>query len=80
MHTCRDCKQTFSTELALELHRDTCAAGDLRCRKCGERFTEAEATKDGWHYECPNEECDGAGRGEAIVDVDRDGVQTSVSR
>ena len=80
MHTCRNCNRTFSTELALELHRDTCTEGDLLCRKCGSRFTEAEATKDGWHYECPQEDCDGKGRGDAIVDVDRTGVRTSVTR
>ena len=75
MHTCRNCNRTFPTGFALELHRDTCAASDLRCRTCGERFSEADATTDGWHYECPNEDCDGAGRGEGIVDVDREGVR-----
>jgi hypothetical protein len=80
MHTCRNCNQTFPTELALELHRDTCGEGDLRCRRCGERFGEAEGTRDGWHYECPNEDCDGAGRGDAIVEVDRTQVRTDAPR
>lgn len=71
MHTCRNCSRTFATELALELHRDRCIEGDLLCRVCGTRFREAKATTDGWHYECPNEDCDGEGRGEDIVDVDR---------
>lgn len=80
MHTCRNCNQTFSTELALELHRDVCREGDLRCRACGARFTEAEATTDGWHYECPSEDCDGEGRGDAIVDVDRSRIERRASR
>ena len=36
----------------------------LVCRKCAARFPEGRATKDGWHYECP--ECgdaDGIGDG-----------------
>jgi len=70
MHTCRSCNQSFPTELALELHRDTCAEGDLVCLECGTRFREADATKDGWHYECPNDDCEGSGRGEEIVEVD----------
>ncbi|WP_248516503.1 HVO_2901 family zinc finger protein [Salinarchaeum laminariae] len=80
MHTCRNCNQTFSTELALELHRDVCRDGDLRCRTCGARFAEAEATTDGWHYECPEADCDGEGRGEAIVDVDRTRIERSATR
>lgn len=70
MHTCRNCHRTFSTELALELHRDSCADGDLLCRECGERFRERDATTDGWHYHCPNDACDGNGRGDDIVEVD----------
>lgn len=69
MYTCSNCNKTFSTELALELHEDSCAEGDLLCRQCGERFREGEATRDGWHYECPSEGCDGSGRGEDIVEV-----------
>ncbi len=68
-HTCRDCKRTFSSELELELHRDTCSEGQLICDSCGERFAEHAATTDGWHYRCPNEECDGAGIGEDIHKV-----------
>jgi predicted RNA-binding Zn-ribbon protein involved in translation (DUF1610 family) len=36
----------------------------LVCRKCAAEFPEGRATKDGWHYECP--ECgdaDGIGDG-----------------
>ncbi|MFB6108875.1 MAG: HVO_2901 family zinc finger protein [Haloplanus sp.] len=29
-------------------HRDL-----LVCRTCGAEFPEGRATKDGWHYECP---------------------------
>ncbi|WP_126664667.1 HVO_2901 family zinc finger protein [Haloterrigena salifodinae] len=61
MHTCRNCNQSFQTELALELHRDTCRKGQLLCQVCGERFREGNATQDGWHYECPNQDCDGEG-------------------
>jgi len=61
MHTCRNCNQSFQTELALELHRDTCKKGQLFCQVCGNRFREGDATQDGWHYECPNEDCDGDG-------------------
>ncbi|WP_159899459.1 HVO_2901 family zinc finger protein [Salinirussus salinus] len=68
-HTCRDCKRTFSSELELELHRDTCSEGQLICDSCGERFAERSATTDGWHYRCPNEDCDGAGIGEDIHKV-----------
>jgi len=70
MRTCRNCNQSFTSELELELHRDTCEAGDLLCRECGSRFRERDATRDGWHYECPTEDCDGRGRGEDIVAVD----------
>ena len=69
MHTCRDCNQSFATELALEFHRDACTRGQLFCRKCGDRFREGDATRDGWHYECPNEECDGSGLTEDILEV-----------
>lgn len=31
---------------------------ELVCRKCGAEFPEGRATRDGWHYRCP--ECDGA--------------------
>jgi hypothetical protein len=68
-HTCRDCKRTFSSELELELHRDTCSEGQLICDSCGERFAERTATTDGWHYRCPNEDCDGEGIGEDIHKV-----------
>lgn len=65
-HTCRNCKRTFGTELELELHRDTCSAGQLYCSACGERFTEEAATRDGWTYRCPTEDCDGADIGDDI--------------
>lgn len=68
-HTCRNCKRTFSTELELELHLDTCSAGQLFCDECGGRFTERAATEDGWHYRCPNEECAGSGIGDDIHQV-----------
>ena len=68
-HICRDCKRTFNTELELELHRDTCAAGELFCDECGERFAERRATEDGWHYRCPNDDCDGDGIGDDIHQV-----------
>jgi DNA-directed RNA polymerase subunit RPC12/RpoP len=68
-HICRDCKRTFNTELELELHRDTCDAGELFCDECGERFAERRATEDGWHYRCPNDDCDGDGIGDDIHQV-----------
>ena len=70
MHTCRNCNQSFQTELALELHRDTCKKGQLFCQVCGGRFQEGKATHDGWHYECPNEDCDGDGLKDDIYRVD----------
>jgi hypothetical protein len=76
MHTCRDCKRTFSTELELELHRDNCTDGQLFCDTCGTRFAEAEATEDGWHYRCPDADCDGKGIGEHIHRVEDVRVQT----
>jgi len=77
MYTCRDCHQSFQTELALELHRDACENGQLCCHECGDRFTEADATVDGWHYECPNDECDGSGLEEDIYPVT--GLRTQVT-
>jgi hypothetical protein len=69
--TCRDCKRTFGTELELELHKDTCDAGQLFCDECGERFAERAATEDGWHYRCPNDDCDGTGIEDDIHRVSR---------
>jgi hypothetical protein len=69
-HTCESCNRTFATELNLELHRDTCVGDRLVCRRCGERFPESTATKDGWHYECPSEDCEGTGMGEDLVKPD----------
>lgn len=68
-HTCRNCKRTFNTELQLELHLDICSSGQLYCDDCGERFAERAATEDGWHYRCPNDDCDGEGIGEDIHHV-----------
>lgn len=65
-HTCRDCKRTFTTELELELHQDNCEDGQLFCDCCGTRFGEGEATEDGWHYRCPEPDCDGSNIGEDI--------------
>lgn len=70
-HSCASCDRTFESRLALDLHEDTCGADQLFCRSCGERFAEAEGTKDGWYYECPNSECDGAGIGEDLVQLEK---------
>jgi hypothetical protein len=67
MHSCRNCGRTFTSELKYELHRDSCGEDELLCRECGERFGERRATEDGWHYRCPNEDCDAEGLGEAVV-------------
>ncbi|WP_435194485.1 HVO_2901 family zinc finger protein [Natronomonas sp. EA1] len=69
-HTCRNCKRAFGTKLEYELHQDKCAAEQLLCRKCGEKFAERTATRDGWYYRCPNDECDGEGIGEDLYAVD----------
>ena len=66
MHTCRHCNRSFATELSLELHHDTCERGQLYCHDCGAQFTEAAATRDGWHYTCPSEDCESTGLGEGI--------------
>jgi len=42
----------------------------LFCQVCGERFREGTATQDGWHYECPNEDCDGDGLQEDLYRVE----------
>lgn len=70
-HTCRECNRTFTSELEYELHRDMCSADQLVCEQCGERFAEATATKDGWHYRCPTEGCDGAGIGDELHSVEK---------
>jgi len=70
MHICRNCKRTFATELRLELHRDTCTDAQLFCERCGERFAEGRGTRDGWHYDCPNDDCDGTGIGEELHRVE----------
>ena len=75
-HTCRNCKRTFSSELELDLHQDTCSEGDLFCDRCGSRFAERTATTDGWHYRCPTEGCDGAGIGEELHKVTDVRLQT----
>jgi hypothetical protein len=75
-HTCRNCKRTFTSELELELHRDTCSDSQLFCENCGDRFAERRATRDGWHYECPNDDCDGSGIGEDLRRV-RDAITVS---
>jgi len=67
MHTCRTCNRTFTSELQYELHQDSCGADDLVCRECGERFSEPAATRDGWHYRCPNDDCEGEGLTEDLV-------------
>jgi hypothetical protein len=70
MHTCRDCNESFATELALELHRDKCERADLFCEVCGTRFGESRATRDGWHYTCPDDDCEGEGIGDQIKRID----------
>ena len=45
-------------QVSREIGRDL-----LVCRKCDAEFPEGRATKDGWHYECP--EC---GEAEGIGD------------
>lgn len=42
----------------------------LQCRKCGSVFPEGKATKDGWFYECPQDDCDASGLGEALKQLD----------
>jgi DNA-directed RNA polymerase subunit RPC12/RpoP len=75
-YTCRNCKRTFGSELELELHRDTCSAGQLFCKQCGERFAERTATDDGWHYKCPTDGCEGEGIDEDIQRVEKVRVAT----
>lgn len=70
MYTCRTCNRSFTTELALDLHRDSCETDQLFCEVCGGRFSERRATRDGWHYHCPYEDCDGEGIGEDLVRVE----------
>ena len=68
-HTCKNCKQTFTSKLQYELHRDTCSSEALICERCGEQFSERRATRDGWHYTCPSEDCEGAGLEEDLHPV-----------
>jgi hypothetical protein len=72
---CRDCERPFSSELAL--HRDNCTEGQLFCQVCGDRFADGVATTDGWHYRCPNEECDGSGIGDDIRRVTDVGLEAT---
>jgi formylmethanofuran dehydrogenase subunit E len=76
-YTCRNCKRTFTNELRYELHRDTCTSEALICEQCGEQFSERRATKDGWHYSCPNDDCEGEGIGEDLHSVGDFSVATS---
>lgn len=69
-HVCRNCNRAFATELQLDLHRDTCGSDTLLCDECGERFAAGDATRDGWHYACPNESCAADGIGEHLHRVD----------
>lgn len=68
-YTCKACKRTFTDELQYELHRDTCSSEKLVCERCGERFAERAATRDGWHYACPTDDCEGTGLGEDLHSV-----------
>ena len=80
-NVCRNCKRTFGTELELELHRDTCeAASQLVCRECGEKVSERRATRDGWTYQCPNDDCDGSGLGDDLHKADDFSVAPSTLR
>jgi hypothetical protein len=38
----------------------------LVCRKCGAEFPEAHATRDGWHYRCPEDDCEASGLGDGL--------------
>ena len=69
-NVCPNCHRVFESELELELHRDTCGADDLVCGECGEQFPESVATRDGWHYACPNGDCDGEGIGEQLYELE----------
>ena len=75
-HVCGDCHRTFDSELDYELHRDTCSRDKLFCRRCGERFSESGATRDGWHYSCPNDDCEAEGLGEDLVRLEEVRVGT----
>ena len=68
-HTCKNCKQTFTSKLQYELHRDTCSSEALICEHCGEQFSERQATRDGWHYACPSDDCKGSGLEEDLHPV-----------
>lgn len=68
-YTCRSCKRTFTSELQYELHQDVCSSETLICERCGDQFAEREATEDGWHYACPNEDCEAEGLGDELHSV-----------
>ncbi len=42
----------------------------LTCRNCGATFPEGQATRDGWHYECPEDGCTASGIGEGLRRLD----------
>ncbi|WP_171006664.1 HVO_2901 family zinc finger protein [Halalkalirubrum salinum] len=42
----------------------------LTCRNCGATFPEGQATRDGWHYECPKDGCTASGIGEGLRRLD----------
>ncbi|WP_332899254.1 MULTISPECIES: transcriptional regulator [unclassified Haladaptatus] len=66
VHTCRNCKRAFTSKLDLQLHQDNCSDAQLFCSQCGERFAERRATRDGWYYRCPTEDCEGQEIGEDL--------------
>jgi len=69
MRACKACGRTFTDHAAYELHVESCADVTLVCRSCGSKFEEASATEDGWHYRCPEQDCDGEGLGDGLKRV-----------
>ena len=56
-------------ELASRERSSTADIDRLFCKQCGERFDADEATDDGWHYRCPNGDCDAEGIGDDLAPV-----------
>ena len=50
----------------MSLKRATKGRDVLVCRKCGATFPEGKATRDGWNYRCPEDDCDAEGLGEGL--------------
>ncbi len=60
------CAGDFPAMVGMNVLRESKGRDVLLCRKCGAEFPEGQATRDGWHYRCPEDDCDAEGLGEGL--------------